>query len=542
MSSVTRPQSGIFYDRDESLRRDLYHDATQPVSWREKSTIPSQKYLPLLEVTLTAEVAMFTSTTILTQIFQNNSMRPIREAKYAFPLYENSAIVSFTCNIEGKARCLKGVVKPNEVARRDYNTASSEGRSAGLLEEHTPDIFTTTLGNIPAKSTVRVEIIYIGELKHDLQHDIIKLRIPTSIAPRYGNPPNCYLDADSVQVVDKGLKIEINVVTTHPIRDIESHNHPITYGFDNAHTSWASFLAANISPPGLRRRKKKMMKATVRLSQTTISFDKDFVLEIKMAHRSLSKSQAVVETHSRLLDHKAFMLTLSSEFAVSPIPQNRYPEIIFIADRSGSMMEKIATLKSSLEVFLRSIPENCRFNILSFGSSSDFLWKQSKPYSPETLKTASEYVSEFEANMGGTELLLALKRAAQSRLNGTTEVILLTDGLVWDLNGVIEFVKGKRQETRGKVRFFAMGVGDSVSHALVEGVARTGGGYAEVVSLHGQGRWEDRVVAMLGAALREALGSFKITFIKDREKIGEQDFIAGKKSFVSPLLTVKISC
>lgn len=480
---------------------------------------------------------MFTSRTCLTQTFKNNSMNQVREANYAFPLYENSAVVSFTCTIEGRAWRLKGIVRPKSDARHDYNEALSRMQPAGLLEEHTPDVFMTTLGNIPANSTIKIEIVYVGELKHDLQYDVVKLRIPTSIAPRYGRPPDHFPDAASVQMAN-GLTIEVNVVTTHTIRSIESHSHSITYGLDNTHTSWASFLDATKSHMGPRDRG---MMATVRLSQTIASFDRDFVLEIYMEHESLSKSQALAETHGRYLHHKAFMLTLSSGFAVSSTLTNRYPEIIFVADRSGSMTGKMATLKSSLRVFLHSIPENCRFNIWSFGSSTEFLWEGSRPYSSENLERALEYVNMFEADMGGTELLLALQRVVQPRRNGTdltTEVIVLTDGQVWNLNEIIEFVGVKRQETRGKVRFFAMGVGDSVSHALVEGIAKAGGGYAEVVSVHGQGGWDHRLVAMLKAALREALGSFNITFIRDGEEIGEQYFAAGKKTSAG-LLTIR---
>src|SRR5438034_4114696 len=100
-------------------------------------------------------------------------------------------------------------------------------------------------------------------------------------------------------------------------------------------------------------------KAAVRLSRTIASFDRDFVLKIHMEHGSLSKSQALVETHLEHPDHRAFMLTLSSVLVDSSV-LSPCPEIIFIADRSGSMKEKIATLKSALEVFLRSIPRNCK--------------------------------------------------------------------------------------------------------------------------------------------------------------------------------------
>lgn len=52
-----------------------------------------------------------------------------------------------------------------------------------------------------------------------------------------------------------------------------------------------------------------------------------------------------------------------------------------------------------------------------------------------------------------------------------------------------------------------------VSHALVDDIAKTGGGYSEVVQEASQGRWEDRVVSMTKAALLSAhLGPTHLSF------------------------------
>jgi hypothetical protein len=58
------------------------------------------------------------------------------------------------------------------------------------LEQQTPDVFSTSLGNIPPGETIRVEIAYIMELKHDAEVDDLRFTIRTSIAPRYGDPPS----------------------------------------------------------------------------------------------------------------------------------------------------------------------------------------------------------------------------------------------------------------------------------------------------------------------------------------------------------------
>lgn len=82
-----------------------------------------------------------------------------------------------------------------------------------------------------------------------------------------------------------------------------------------------------------------------------------------------------------------------------------------------------------------------------------------------------------------------------------TDIIVLTDGQVWRLDQTLDFIQSTRTASQGAVRFFSLGIGDAVSHALVNGIAKAGGGYAEAVPSTNQGGWEDRVVSMAKAAL-----------------------------------------
>ncbi len=90
-------------------------------------------------------------------------------------------------------------------------------------------------------------------------------------------------------------------------------------------------------------------------------------------------------------------------------------EIIFIADRSGSMQAKMPSLRDALNVALKSLPGTCIFNIYYFGSGYWPIWNRSNPYKHATLDEAIAHVSTFEADMGGTELLPPLKSAILHR-------------------------------------------------------------------------------------------------------------------------------
>lgn len=56
-------------------------------------------------------------------------------------------------------------------------------------------------------------------------------------------------------------------------------------------------------------------------------------------------------------------------------------EYLFFLDRSGSMQGlRIKKAKEALILFLKSLPENCYFNIISFGTNFKPLWVSSKLY------------------------------------------------------------------------------------------------------------------------------------------------------------------
>jgi hypothetical protein len=117
--------------------------------------------------------------------------------------------------------------------------------------------------------------------------------------------------------------------------------------------------------------------------------------------------------------------------------------------------------------------------------------------------------------MGGTEILSGLQHVVQkSSLSVNTEIIILTDGEVWNSNDIFEFIRETRSSGRKeKTRFFCLGIGEAVSHHLVSGIGRHGGGLAEVVPVDSAGDWMQRVIGMLGAALTPS--SWNIEIILD---------------------------
>jgi len=155
-----------------------------------------------------------------------------------------------------------------------------------------------------------------------------------------------------------------------------------------------------------------------------------------------------------------------------------------------------------LQLFLRSLPPGCRFNIIGFGSRTELLFDAPRAYDAESLQIASNHAQSVQADLGGTELLQPLRQIFAWPVPQGFErrVVLLTDGQVCNTQQVLDLVR----QNASTARVYTIGIGSGVSHHLVEGLAEAGRGAAEFVA--GSERLESKVVRQLQRALRPDQG------------------------------------
>ena len=85
-------------------------------------------------------------------------------------------------------------------------------------------------------------------------------------------------------------------------------------------------------------------------------------------------------------------------------------EYIFLLDRSGSMGgTRIEKAKEALILFIKSLPQDTYFNVVSFGSGSTKLFPKSVKYNDKEVKQAVNDIKKMSADMGGTEIFHPLK-------------------------------------------------------------------------------------------------------------------------------------
>ncbi|KAJ9426141.1 hypothetical protein QL093DRAFT_2178696 [Fusarium oxysporum] len=419
--------------------------------------------LPMLSVSLTATVDGTVAHTELVQKFHNPSDEMIDAAKHVFPLYDGAVITSFECTI-GDERHVRGVVKPKAQARKEFEEAVRDRVAApALLEEHTPEIFETSLGNIPANTTVEINIT---------SHH------PMSIAPRYSKSPIEWEPASRVpeEKLDIWIKVMDNGKVNHEGCDEESG---YLLQFEGSKpVEYSNMLEKDASTRTYYMNEDHQIKSGA------------------IACAADDKGLAAMRVNIRPNDL----------FRSAIIPQSFTGEILFLLDQSGSMGwsngspgygrrrtggRKIDVMREAMLLALSGIPSTCIFNIISWGSAT-----------VDNIREAKRYVSQIEATMGGTDLLRALEAVVKRRVQEreSTQIIILTDGEL-EPEDSIQFIWKKRQLFGDKVRFFALGIGDEVSHRLVESIAECGGGYSDVVHTTQTPRWHDRLNRLLKSAL-----------------------------------------
>ncbi|KAJ5170284.1 uncharacterized protein N7500_003067 [Penicillium coprophilum] len=484
--------------------------------WMDNHTSKPQ-YLPQVSLKAHATILSSVARTTLTQIFVNPSDRVIEEIQYLFPLFDGVSVVGFECQVG--SRLLHSNVKTKSQTNTEYQNAVAQRQTAAVMD-HTSmnDIFIIRLGNVAARGKINVDITFVGELKQDSQIDGIRYTLPSTIAPRYANrnfSSSTQLSSLGLPVSPQGMSITVDVQMEKGLvlRELESPSHRVK----------VSLGCISSTPATSSTFEPSQASASVILQQndTSVVLAQDFVLLIKAD--GLDTPCALLETHPTIPKQRALMASLVPKFNLRPAN----PEVVFVIDRSGSMWDKIPTLKSALRVMLKSLPVGVCFNICSFGSAYSFMWPTSQVYDASSLKEALAFVDTVDAGMGGTEMLQAVHATVKNRHNSKhLNVLILTDGQIFDQDCLFNFVRKTAADTTA--RFFTLGIGKEVSHSLIEGVARAGNGFCQSVTAY-----EDlsrKVVRMLKGALTPHVNNYKLEVEYDTETEHEFDFVSETES------------
>ena len=384
--------------------------------------------------------------TRVTQAFRNRSESNV-EAVYTFPAPPEASFLDLEVKIGD--RSLHGAVVEAGKADLEYEEAVEDGNTAILLREVSAGLYSVSLANIMPGEAIELRYSFAQILSW--QGDSLRLTIPMTIAPHYGDPASM------------GLK---------PHEEIQhSYRTGATFSLEVSISGELSACEAS-SPSHTLAYRRKGDRSVVLVYPPGSAMDRDFVL--------LLSSQAEIPSEGVLARDGDGWVAHAGAYVPTPKGGREEPGVYkLVIDCSGSMGgDSITHARAAAMLILDSLDGGDRFNITAFGSHHKTLFPRPQSVTDNNLQSARDFVSQLDADMGGTEMLTAL-RAANDASSGPEEVadlLLVTDGQSSHAERIISECAG----LPGRV--FTVGVGASVSQGLVQRLARETGGACELVS------------------------------------------------------------
>jgi len=169
----------------------------------------------------------------LRQTYANTGGVPI-EAVYIFPGSTRSAVHGMEMKIGEKI--IVAQIKERKQARKTYEKAKAENKTASLLEQQRPNVFQMNVANILPGEEVEVLLCYSEHIT--ATDGVYEFVMPTVVGPRYGANSDVNNTSTSVNpYIQPGAKtvpifeFTMDLQTGLPLKEIfcTSHNSPIKY-------------------------------------------------------------------------------------------------------------------------------------------------------------------------------------------------------------------------------------------------------------------------------------------------------------------------
>ncbi|MBW2246750.1 MAG: VWA domain-containing protein [Deltaproteobacteria bacterium] len=418
---------------------------------------PSVDRFPLKKTHVNVTITGVIADVVVTQKYVNHGTRPIT-ARYIFPASTRAAVHGMKMKIGEHIICAK--VKERNIAQKEFNTAKKQGKSASLLKQQRPNVFSMNVANIMPQDIIEIELHYTELLvPTDGTYEFI---YPTVVGPRYSNQneadspetdhwvKNPYLKEGSEDRTE--FDIDLSISTGIALQELVCPSHETEIVWESK--SLARILMATSEKSGGNR---------------------DFIVNYRLAGKTIESGLMLYSGE----DENFFLLMVQPPEQVKPadIPPREY---IFVVDISGSMNGfPLNTAKKLLKNLIENLKASDKFNVVLFAGGSRVMAPASVPASGENIHSAIRLI-DGQKGGGGTELSLALKKALSLPADQaySRTILIITDGYIAAEKDVFHLI----QQNLNRTNVFSFGIGSSVNRYLIEGMAKAGHGDSFVVT------------------------------------------------------------
>ncbi len=443
---------------------------------------PNIDQLPLKDTRVEITVAGVIADVKVRQIYRNEGSRPIN-ASYVFPASTRAAVYAMRMQIGNEIIVAK--IKEREQAKKEFEQAKEEGKSASLLEQHRPNVFSMSLANVMPQEQVEIELRYTELLIPT--DNVYEMVFPTVVGPRYASNDSSSKNDGFVSTPYQhqgkqpasALHISAKIFSGVPIYDLSCPSHQIFPQWSNPTNAQ---LTLDDSDP--------------------FQGNRDFVLRYRLAGEQINFGLLLFKGADE--NFFLYMAQPPQRVATEAIPPREY---IFMVDVSGSMEGfPLNTSKRLLKDLIGNLRPTDLFNVVLFAGDSQVLSQQSLQANPQNIASAIRLL-EQQRGSGGTELLPAIQNAMSlPRQDGISRsIVLVTDGYISGEQGVFDHIRANLN----RCNVFAFGIGSSVNRYLIEGVAKAGMGEPFIVT-------EEAEAPGIAARFRDYIQTPVLTDIKVR--------------------------
>lgn len=418
------------------------------VVFENKTKVGNGDAIPLTGIQVYAVVKDTSIETVIRQHYVNREESDI-ESVYTFPLPVGSTLLSLTVDLNDIRHC--GVVVDSAQAEERYENAMDNGDTAMRLQQINDNLYTLNMGNLQQNDMAVIEIRYAQLLYW--QDDHLRIMIPTTTAPRYGDPRQLAIlphqvPSTSLAVTHQmGLSVCVEGELAKSKVSCPSHNVAIQ---SDGVSLWVSLVDG------------------------AVAMDRDFVLLIHRSEHSDGTAYFDQDLDGRWI---AWIPVNPKVDSFSPQPR----QVTIVVDCSGSMAgTSIQQAKIALREIVEQLQFTDSFSIINFGSNWHALFPCLMLATAANKEAAFLWIERTEADMGGTALQEALDAAYRvgevAAGNPHADLLLITDGQTYDVANVV------KNACHSQYRHFTVGVGSAVAEDMVRGLAERSGGACELVS------------------------------------------------------------
>jgi Ca-activated chloride channel family protein len=416
---------------------------------------PGVEALPLKRTEVEASIAGVIADVRVTQVYRNEGSTPI-DARYVFPASTRAAVHALRLRVGD--RVVDAQIREKQQARREFDEARREGKSASLLEQQRPNVMSMAIANVLPGDEIAVDLRYTETIVPT--DGTYRFVFPTVVGPRYNggiradgsagesHRAEAWIAQPTLRegrLSNASFALTATIRSPLPIASVASPSHPIqASGADTR-------------------------EARVVLTPDAAHGNRDVVIDYTLAGKTIDAGLLLHEG----ADANYFLLLAQPPARVAQadiVPR----EYVFIVDVSGSMHGfPLATAKALLRELIGRLRPSDTFNVIPFAGGHSALHRVSVPANEENIARAIRFL-DGQNGSGGTELLPALRTALAMPTDegGARSFVVVTDGYVTVEKEAFELVRN----SLGRANLFAFGIGSAVNRHLIEGLARAGKG------------------------------------------------------------------